>query len=155
VRPWIALLTVTVLPFSVILFCNIFVARAASLTTSAKLGRLVLSQFVSCEQTDRQTDRHRDHATSRRSRPFSSVTCSSSGLYSPCSDCARSRPSSPPATRLTLPQHVAYDINKLGTGQSQTLACPAAPLAACVHRISYVDNTNKNWLPASLEGSIN
>jgi len=28
VRPWIALLTVTVIPFSVILFCNVLIVRA-------------------------------------------------------------------------------------------------------------------------------
>jgi len=28
VRPWIALTTVTVIPFSVILFCNVFIIRA-------------------------------------------------------------------------------------------------------------------------------
>jgi len=28
VRPWIALLTVNVIPFSVILFCNVFIIRA-------------------------------------------------------------------------------------------------------------------------------
>ena len=28
VRPWIALLTVNVIPFSIILFCNVFIIRA-------------------------------------------------------------------------------------------------------------------------------
>jgi len=28
------------------------------------------------------------------------------------------------------------------TGQSPTLACPASPLAACIQRIRYVDETN-------------
>ena len=39
-----------------------------------------------------------------------------------------------------------YELH-VAAGQSPTLARPAAPLAACVQRFSYVDKTNKYWLP--------
>jgi len=54
----------------------------------------------------------------------------------------------------------SHNKSKPDAGQSPTLARPAAPLAACVQRISFVDKTtkihilyicmnitNKNWLP--------
>jgi len=34
-----------------------------------------------------------------------------------------------------------------GAGQSPTSACPEAPLATDVTKISSVDKTDKNWLP--------
>jgi len=39
-----------------------------------------------------------------------------------------------------------YTVLTIDARQSPTLARPAAPLAACVQRISSVDNTDKNWL---------
>jgi len=46
-----------------------------------------------------------------------------------------------------LPRRSKRKPIKLDTGQSPTLARPAAPLAAGVAIISSVDKINKSWLP--------